>query len=820
MGNGAAGRVFLLALVVLLAQQMAPASADKKPCVIFFLDFPANPSALLATITNDFRILYDFSVIRGLALQIDDGVLTLLEKLPGVLKVIPGRLLQLRTTHSWEFLGLAENGKEARAWSSANFGEGTIIGNIDTGVWPQSPSFQDDGFGVPSGWRGICDKGCDPTFQCNNKLIGARFFSEGIQAELWLSSLVGGDGGGDQGNNKMPSKEDLSSPRDYQGHGAHTLSTAGGSRARGAGVFGHGEGAASGGAPRARVAAYKACYAAAGCSDLDVLAAVLAAVADGVHVLSLSLGPEVAGDYLSDPIAIGAFYAVQRGVAVVCAGGNSGPRPGTVTNVAPWMFTVGASTMDRDFPAYVSFGDSLAIEGQSLGASTLPLGQEYPMISGENANAANQPTSNSSLCLAGSLDPAKVAGKIVVCVRGVNGRIEKGLVVKQAGGVGMVLCNDDASEDSVLADPHLVAAAHCSYSQCAKLFNYLHSTNNPLGYINATDASFGVKPAPAMADFSSRGPNVITPQILKPDITAPGVSVIAAYSGAVSPTELPFDGRRVAYNIMSGTSMACPHVSGVVALLKAKYPSWSPAMIKSAIMTTATTVANDGNPIQDETGAEATPFSYGSGHVNPVAAMDPGLVYDTTLADYANFLCSLKPTRNPVQDVQGNLPVGLPISLPANLSDLLLLPLFDAAGEPCACSRSSKGPYGRPEDLNYPSIAVPCLSGSGGSTTVRRRLKNVGDGPGKYRVTVTEPAGVKVTVVPGELDFRVGEEKEFAVTLDVADAAAAAGEYVFGSIVWSDANGSDDVDAYGRPGANGAHAHRVRSPIVVKTKCG
>ncbi|CAO2197954.1 unnamed protein product [Urochloa humidicola] len=805
MGSGGAGRVvFLLALVVLLALQTTPASADKKPCVIFFHDFPANPSALLATITNDFRILYDFSVIRGLALHIDEAVLTLLEMLPGVLKVIPGSRLQLRTTHSWEFLGLAENGKESIAWSSAKLGEGTIIGNVDTGVWPQSQSFQDDGFGVPSGWRGICDKGSDATFQCNNKLIGARFFSAGIQAELLLSSLVG-DGG--QGN-KMPSKEDLSSPRDYQGHGAHTLSTAGGGSACGAGVFGHGEGTASGGAPRARVAAYKACYA-AGCSDVDVLAGVLAAVDDGVHVLSLSLGPEVAADYLSDLIAIGAFFAVQRGVSVVCAAGNSGPRPGTVTNVAPWLFTVGASTMDRDFPAYVSFGDNLTIQGQSLGANTLPLGQAYPMISGENANAANQPTSNSSLCLAGSLDPAKVAGKIVVCVRGVNGRVEKGLVVKQAGGVGMVLCNDAASGDSLLADPHLVAAAHCSYSQCANLFNYLHSTDNPSGYINATDAGFGVKPAPAMADFSSRGPNVITPQILKPDITAPGVSVIAAYSGAVSPTELPFDDRRVAYNIMSGTSMACPHVSGIVGLLKAKYPSWSPAMIKSAIMTAATTVANDGNPIQDETGAAATPFSYGSGHVNPVAAMDPGLVYDTTAADYVNFLCSLKLTQNPVQAVQGNLPVGLPISLPANL----LLPLFDAAGEPCACSRS-KGPYGRPEDLNYPSIAVPCLSGAG-STTVRRRLKNVGGGPSKYRVTVAEPAGVKVTVVPAELDFGVGEEKEFAVTLDVVDAAAA-GDYVFGSIVWSDANRSDD--AYGGPGANGAH--RVRSPIVVKTRCG
>nr|CAB3474004.1 unnamed protein product [Digitaria exilis] len=634
----------------------------------------------------------------------------------------------------------------------------------------------------------------------HSKLIGARFFSAGIQAELALP-----------GQGEQPSKADVSSPRDYLGHGSHTLSTAGGSFVRNASVFGHGEGTAAGGSPGARVAAYKACYA-AGCTDVDVLAAILAAVADGVHVLSMSLGPDTARDYLTDLTAIGTFFAVQSGVAVVCSAGNSGPGPGTVSNVAPWIFTVGASTMDRDFPAFVHFGDSLTIQGESLAGSTLPLGQAYPMISAANATAANQTTSNSSLCLPGSLDPTEVAGKIVVCVRGVIARVEKGRVVKQAGGVGMVLCNDPSSGDSVIADPHLIPAAHCSYSQCLKLLDYLKSTENPSGYINATDASLGVKPAPKMADFSSRGPNPITPQIIKPDITAPGVSVIAAYTGAISPTELDFDDRRVAYNVMSGTSMACPHVSGVVGLLKTKYPTWTPAMIKSAIMTTATTVANDGNLVQDETGAEATPFSYGSGHLNPADALDPGLVYDTTLADYTNFLCSLKLTQDPLQNLPVN--VNLP-SLPGNVSPPidLVLPLFDAAGEPIKCGKISQGPYGRPEDMNYPSIAVPCLSGT---ATVRRRLKNVGGAPGKYKVTVTDPAGVHVTVVPSELEFGIGEEKEFTVKLDVVDAAAAA-NYAFGSIVWSDAKGFYDY-SYGSGGSK-AH-HRVRSPIVVKTRCG
>ena len=219
-------------------------------------------------------------------------------------------------------------------------------------------------------------------------------------------------------------------------------------------------------------------------------------------------------------------------------------------------------------------------------------------------------------------------------------------------------------------------------------------------------------------------------------------------------------------------------------------------------------MANDGNPIQDEAGAVATPFGYGSGHVDPVRALDPGLVYDTTLVDYTNFLCSLKPTQT-TQDPIPSLPVDLPMmgSLSPPVTSLLL-PLFNAAGEPCKCSQ---GPYGSPEDLNYPSIAVPCLSGSG--ATVKRRLKNVGGAPSKYKVTVTEPAGVKVTVVPSELVFiRVGEEKEFTVKLDIdVNAPAAANDYVFGSIVWSDA------DAYA---SDVNKAHRVRSPVVVKTKCG
>ncbi|XP_044349601.1 subtilisin-like protease SBT5.3 [Triticum aestivum] len=299
-----------------------------------------------------------------------------------------------------------------------------------------------------------------------------------------------------------------------------------------------------------------------------------------------------------------------------------------------------------------------------------------------------------------------------------------------------------------------------------------------------TKDELGVKPAPVMADFSSRGPNTITPQILKPDVTAPGVDVIAAYSEEAPATDLPFEDRRVPYNMVSGTSMSCPHVAGVAGLIKAKYPDWSPAMIKSAIMTTAFTGANDEGQIRDETGAATTPFSYGSGHVNPVQALDPGLVYDTTPYDYANFLCSMRPTQT-----QNLLPLSIPLLLPL---------LVGANANPFQCSI---GAY-RPENLNYPSISAACLSGSG-TTTVKRRVRNVGAGPWlQYKVTVVQPtAGVRITVQPSTLSFGKINEEEFTVKLEVYDTAPAAG-YVFGSIEWSDGK------------------HRVRSPVVATTKCG
>ncbi|CAD6247665.1 unnamed protein product [Miscanthus lutarioriparius] len=699
-------------------------------------------------------IFYSYTKhINGFAANLDAAAAAEIARQPGVISVFPNRGRKLHTTRSWQFLGLAGPGGVPRGavWRKAKFGADTIIGNFDTGVWPESESFRDDGLGpVPSHWKGACDKGQDDKFHCNRKLIGARYFNKGYAAAAGALNAS------------------TNTPRDPDGHGTHTLSTAGGSPVPGASVFGFGNGTASGGSPRARVAAYRVCYPPVNgseCFDADILAAFDAAIHDGVHVLSLSLGGDPS-DYFDDGIAIGSFHAVRRGIAVVCSAGNSGPGLGTVSNLAPWLFTSGASTMDREFPSYIVYDRTKKAKGQSLSITTLPEKTSYPLIDSVKAAAANATTKDAQLCMIGALDPAKAKGKIVVCLRGINPRVAKGEAVKQAGGFGMVLANDVTTGNEIIADAHVLPATHIKYRDGLLLYNYINSTKNPTGFITKPATVLGTKPAPFMAAFSSQGPNTITPEILKPDITAPGVSVIAAWTRANSPTDLAFDPRRVAFNSESGTSMSCPHVSGVVGLLRTLHPEWSPAAIKSAIMTTAIEVDNKGELILNSSSRLSSPFGYGAGHIYPTRALNPGLVYDLGDKDYLDFLCALK-------------------------YNATVMPMFN--GAPYTCP-SGEAPH-RITDLNYPSITVVNVTSVG--ATARRRVKNVSK-PSTYRAIVVEPAGVSVLVTPSVLKFSAkGEEKGFEVQFKVKDAALAKG-YSFGALVWT----------------NGRQF--VRSPLVVK----
>lgn len=271
---------------------------------------------------------------------------------------------------------------------------------------------------------------------------------------------------------KAPSHAD--SVRDTEGHGTHTLSTAAGRFVANASLFNRAYGTAKGGSPRARVAAYKVCVP-RGCFSADILAGFDAAISDGVDVLSVSLGGD-AVEYMNDPIAIGSFHAVMNGIVVVCSAGNSGPRLRTLSNVAPWIITVGASTLDRDYPTYLSLGNNKRIAGQSLSADGLNASK--PIVLAEDVRASNSTIENAQRCVPGSLDPKKAKGKIVICIHVYESlpKLIKGAAVRDAGGAGMVIFEDISIVDYIRAEPHVLPAIHISTSDVDHLLSYLKST--------------------------------------------------------------------------------------------------------------------------------------------------------------------------------------------------------------------------------------------------------------------------------------------------------------------------------------------------------
>lgn len=699
------------------------------------------------------KILYCYDhAFHGFATKLSRAQAEALESMEGILGVYPETVYELHTTRSPTFLGL--NGNDGSEWSVAEQSVDVVVGVLDTGVWPESPSFADDGMkAVPVEWKGECEAGTKfNASHCNKKLIGARFFCKGYEAGL----------------GPINEMKEYRSPRDQDGHGTHTSSTAAGSLVPDASLMGYARGNARGMAVRARVAVYKVCWK-SGCFSTDILAGLDRAVQDGVHVLSLSLGGG-AVPYYKDGIALGAFGAMEKGIFVSCSAGNSGPDPMTLANVAPWITTIGASTLDRDFPSPVVLGNGAMYNGVSLySGKGLPAGK-LPLIYAVNASNGN----TSNLCLENTLDPKLVMGKIVLCDRGISARVDKGNVVKTAGGAAMILANTAANGEELVADSHLLPAAAVGRKNGDLIREYVNTNLNPTATIQFLGTVLGIKPSPVVAAFSSRGPNSMAPQILKPDVVAPGVNILAAWTGAAAPSELETDRRRVKFNIISGTSMSCPHVSGVAALLKAAHPDWSPAAIRSALMTTAYTVDNSGRPLRDvATGADSTAFDHGAGHVNPQKALSPGLVYDMGVQDYVDFLCALSYTANQIQMI---------------------------AKSNVTCSRKAIANR-NPGNINYPSFAVVFgvnENDKSSGTVVRytRTVTNVGASGSKYRVAVSAPATVTVSVKPRTLVFgAVNQKLSYTVTF-VSKTLTVSRSPSFGSVIWTDG------------------VHKVRSPVA------
>ncbi|KAJ1419165.1 Peptidase S8/S53 domain [Sesbania bispinosa] len=677
------------------------------------------------------RLIYSYrNVLSGFAARLTQEELRAVEKKNGFISAHPEKMLYQQTTHTPKFLGLQQ---KMGLWKESNFGKGVIIGVLDSGITPDHPSFSDAGMPPPPPkWKGRCELNGTT---CNNKLIGARSFNNAAKAQKG---------------------EKAEAPIDEDGHGTHTASTAAGAFVHHAEVLGDAKGTAAGMAPYAHLAIYKVCFGGR-CPESDILAALDAAVEDGVDVLSMSLGQRNPHPFFKDNTAIGTFAAIQKGIFVSCAAGNSGPLSGSLVNGAPWILTIGASTIDRRIVAKAKLGNGQEFDGESVfqpsNFSTTLLSLAYAGKNGKQESA---------LCANGSLNDIDFRGKVVLCERGGGiSRIAKGKEVKRVGGAAMILMNDKVNAFSLTADVHVLPATHVSYAAGLKIKAYINSTVTPTGTILFKGTIMGNSQSPAVASFSSRGPNLPSPGILKPDIIGPGENILAAWPFRLDNST----NSKLTFNIMSGTSMSCPHLSGIAALLKCSHPHWSPAAIKSAIMTSADILNLGNQPIVDETLQPANIFATGSGHVNPSRANDPGLVYDIKPDDYIPYLCGLG---------YSDTEVGI------------------IAHRTIKCSETSSIPEG---ELNYPSFSVVL----GPSQTFKRTVTNVGEAYSSYVVKVTAPDGVDVRVQPNKLHFSETNQKEtYSVTFSRIGLGNKTQEYAQGFLTWVSAK------------------HTVRSPISVK----
>ncbi|KAG6480862.1 hypothetical protein ZIOFF_057450 [Zingiber officinale] len=612
-------------------------------------------SILIVNCSPSESLVYSYQrSFSGFAAKLSIDEAEKLNEMEGIISVFPSKTLKLRTTRSWDFLNFPQRVSRNPALESD-----IIIGMIDIGIWPESKSFSGQGLRPPPRkWKGTC-----VNMTCNN--LGDYMLSE-------------------------------PSPRDFQGHGTHTASTAVGRTVSHANLYGLAKGMARGVVPSARLAVYKVCWL-FGCTDQDILAAFDDAISDGVDIISLSVSGDIAADYFQDSIAIGAFHAMENGILTSTGAGNAGPYRGKGASVNTF------ATKNRDdHPLIYMQGNATILPGD---CTALP-------------------------------DINIVKGKIVLCKH-----FSDEIFIT---GIKGLIYIDDSSLD--VSDLYPVPCITVSSLDGLNLLSYINNTKNPVANIHKSEEVF-YSEAPLVASFSSRGPNTITPDILKPDISAPGIDILAAWSRVAPVSGIINDTRVVKYNIISGTSMACPHVTGAAANVKSFHPNWSPAAIMSALMTTAKPMYPSAH--QDE-------LSYGAGQLNPVKAVHPGLVYDAGASDYVQMLCNSAYNETMIKIVTG-----------------------DAS----SCSGSSNGTA---RDLNYPSMALHVQSGKAFAAKFLRTVTNVGGARRyRYKAEVWADHKLNVTVNPSKLKFsELKEKRQF--TVSVSGGPLPGNSTAPATVIWSD----------------------------------
>ncbi|CAM6103796.1 unnamed protein product [Calypogeia fissa] len=724
--------------------------------------------------------LYSYSyVLNGFAIDISQKQAGELATHPRVKRIEADSLVRKATTHSPEYLNLP-GGAWDEVGGTSTAGEDVVIGLVDTGINPAHPSFANYGsYGPLSSFRGTCDVAPEfPAGSCNNKLIGARYFAAAAIAAGAFNASV-----------------DFASPLDGDGHGTHTASTAGGNYGVPVEVDSLYFGQASGIAPRARIAMYKALYRSFGGFFGDVVAAIDQAVADGVDILSLSISPGAPPDiiavYLST-LDIALLGAVRAGTFVAQAAGNSGPFTESVLSFSPWIVSVAAGSMDRNYSNSITLGNGQTLSGDGLAAGTPGTGL-YSIVLATDVNVTSNPVGSLiDECQSSDYyDKTLVEGSLLVCTYDINfliGNVSFKLAsdtAKNLSAAGLIyVVSDDLiglqGYFTILNSQGVPAIVIDTTTATEEFYSYYNSSTKKVGH----NTTFGAKAKlnggidavytgapPVVASFSSRGPDFnnisfIPADVLKPNIMAPGVSIWAAWS-PIGIDDADFIGQNFA--IISGTSMATPHIAGIAALVKEKFPNFSPAAIHSALAGTAFTVTQLGAPLQAQFPdpnnltvllGPASPFDLGAGQVDALRALNPGLIFEAGFDDYIKFLC--------------------------------LIPLVNASevhnttGSGCPCYLS-----GYPSDLNTPYISIGVLNGS---RTVPRTVTNVYSLYESYSVQIDSPTDILSSVMPTSFSLYPGQSQTVIVTLEVLRSTNTS----FGQLHFS-----------------GSHDHAISIPITV-----
>ncbi|XP_065849441.1 subtilisin-like protease SBT2.5 [Euphorbia lathyris] len=723
--------------------------------------------------------LYSYRhLINGFAVHVSPQQAETLRHAPGVKSVERDWKVRRLTTHTPQFLGLP-TGVWPTGGGFDRAGEDIVIGFVDSGIYPHHPSFaahNRDPYGPVPKYRGKCEVDPDTKRKfCNGKIIGAQHFAEAAKASGAFNPSI-----------------DFASPLDGDGHGSHTAAIAAGNNGIPVRMHGYEFGKASGMAPRARIAVYKALYRLFGGFVADVVAAIDQAAHDGVDILSLSVGPNsppaTTKTTFLNPFDATLLAAVKAGIFVAQAGGNGGPFPKTLVSYSPWITSVAAAIDDRRYKNHLTLGNGKILTGLGLSPSTRP-NRTYTLVAANDVllDSSVMKFSPSDCQRPEVLNKKLVEGNILLCGYSFNfvvgtASIKKvSQTAKSLGAAGFVLAVESVSPGTKF-DPVPSGIPGILITDVPKSMDLIdyYNISTPrdwTGRVKSFDAVGGIgnglmpilhKSAPQVALFSARGPNIRDysfqdADLLKPDILAPGALIWAAWSPNGT-DEANYVGEGFA--MISGTSMAAPHIAGIAALIKQKHPRWSPAAIKSALMTTSTQVDRAGRPLQAQQYSEteamnlvkATPFDYGSGHVNPRAALDPGLIFDAGYQDYLGFLCTTP---------------GIDVHEIKNYTH-------------CPCNYT----MGHPSNFNTPSITVSHLVKT---QVVTRTVTNVAEEE-TYVIRARMQPSIAIEATPSAMTLRPGTSRKLTVSLTVRSVT---GTYSFGEITMK-----------------GSRGHKVKIPVV------